>query len=274
MCKVKEILQNARQQLIENNILSGVDAEFLLAHILNVSRSQLIAIDSITDEQFNHFKELLTRRLKHEPMDSIIGFTDFLGVKIPFNKNVLTPRQETEIMVDNIIRDNIQNQNIEILDLCSGSGCIGLALSKHLDANVTLADISQKAIIISRQNATINNIKVNIISSNLFDNIAGKFDIIVSNPPYIPSNDLERLEIEVKDYDPSLALDGGIDGLDFYRAIIAKAPDYLKKDGLIYLEMGIGESLDIYKLLTDSFKDIEIFKDYSGIERYIKARKK
>ena len=275
MLNIRDILSSAKVRLCSGGIVSGdSDAEFLLAHVLGVSRSQLYMEAVISDHSMERFADLISRRLHHEPMDSLIGYTEFLGLKFPFNKDTLTPRQETEIMTDNIIKDHSHRMGLSVLDLCCGSGCIGLSVSKHLNAHVILADISPKVVEIAKENATLNNVDGNFIVSNLFDNVVGLFDIIISNPPYIPSSDLYELESEVKDYDPSLALDGGADGLDFYRKIISEAPKYLKDNGLIYMEFGINQAKDIYNLMQKDFKNIEIVKDYSGIERYIKGQKK
>lgn len=270
----REVLSEAKKKLLSSGDINWEsDAEFLLAHILNVPRSGIFTHNTILSSQYSKYLELIDRRITHEPMDSLIGFTEFLGLTIPFHKETLSPRQETEIMVDNIIRENTGRKGLKILDLCSGSGCIGLALSKLLNAKVLLADISPEALEISRQNARLNNLEVEYITSNLFDNIIGTFDIIVSNPPYIPTLDLNGLEMEVKNYDPSIALDGGSDGLDFYREIIKSAPKHLADGGLIYLEFGINQGGIIAGLMQGNFTDIEIVKDYSGIDRYIKARK-
>lgn len=275
MRNINDILRIAKKRLGDAGVVGAdSDAEFLFAHILGVSRSQLKFYGEATGEQEARFNDLIARRLSHEPMDSLIGYTEYLGLKIPFNKAVLTPRQETEIMTDNIINEYKGKENLEILDLCCGSGCIGLALSKHLGATTTLADISNEAVDIARGNAELNHIKCDIIVSNLFDNVTGQFDIIVSNPPYIPTSDLLSLEDEVKFYDPRIALDGGQDGLDFYVKIIDSAPKYLKDNGRIYLEFGINQAEDIYNLMQENFKDITIYRDYSGIERYIKGIKK
>lgn len=271
---ISEILQKAKDKLKKNGIKSVADADFLLAFVLQVSKSQLVTITQVSSQQIKEFDSLIERRIKREPMDSILGFTEYLGLKFPFNKSTLTPRQETEIMVDRIIREYSGRQNLKVLDLCSGSGCIGLSIAKYLNASVVLSDISKEALEISQQNALLNNIKASFILSDLFDNIVGKFDIIISNPPYIPSQDINDLEIEVKDYDPILALNGGEDGLDFYRRIIKESPKYLNDNGIIFLEFGINQAKDIYELMLENFEDIQIFKDYSGIERYIKARKK
>ena len=210
------------------------------------------------------------RRSKHEPLDSIIGFTEFYGLQVPFNKDTLTPRQETEILVDNVVKD-IGNQNVKVLDLCSGSGCIGLAIAKSTKAFVYLSDISGVALDISMRNAKLNNVEVNYIKSDLFESITDKFDVIVSNPPYIKTSDLESLEDEVRLFDPMLALDGKDSGYYFYEKIIKDLKNHLNKNGKIYFEVGIDQAEYVSNLLKHDFKDISVIKDYSGVERIVTA---
>lgn len=273
--KCLDLLNSAKARLQAGKMLGfDSDAEFLLCGLLNVSRSQLRSLGEVPSSVIEKYNDLISRRLQGEPMDSLLGFTEFLGLNIPFSQDTLSPRQETEIMVDNIIRENSHRKGLKILDLCTGSGCIGLALKKHLTCDVTLSDISDLALIQCKKNAELNGLSVVIQKSDLFESVSDKFDIIVSNPPYIPSLDIFGLEVEVREYDPLISLDGGADGLDFYRRIISQAPDYLRDNGLIYLEFGVGQSEEISRLLSDNFEDIEVVKDYSGIDRYIKGKKK
>ena len=270
---LNEVLASARKTLSQAGVPGTRDAEFLLEKVLG--RKYVTNIDnSLNEEQYLVFQDLIRRRANREPMDSIYGYTEFLGLKILFSPHTLSPRQETEIMTDEIIADNRNRPNLRVLDMCSGSGCIGLALSKHLNADVTLVDISEDAIKMSEKNASINDTRVNFVNSDMFESVQGKFDIIVSNPPYLTTADLSNLEIEVSKYDPELALDGGEDGLDFYRKLSAQMSEYLVDGGLVYLEFGIYQAEDIVKLLEPYFEDIIVKKDYSGIDRYLKARKR
>lgn len=277
MKNVRSALFEARKKLKENGVVGyNSNAEFLLAEILDTSRSEILT-KNLSDEQYEQFLKLVDRRCNHEPMDSLLGYTDFLGLKIPFSKDTLTPRQETEILADRLVSDLKkvlkENSNIRVLDLCSGSGCIGLALKYHLPLNVTLADISVKALEMSRVTAEKYNLKVNFIQSDLFSNIYGVYDIIICNPPYVKTGDISTLEKEVLFYDPITALDGGEDGLDFYRRLSTEVLSHLSADGTLYLEVGMGESKAVSKMFAKDF-DIEIIKDYSGIERFLKARRK
>jgi release factor glutamine methyltransferase len=271
--RADEAIKDAETLLDSKGVTHYNDTMFLLENVLGKKVSLLDNV-VLSEEEYNSFMALVKRRAEHEPMDSLLGFTEFMGIDIPFSNATLSPRQETEIMVDNILREHKGRINLKVLDLCSGSGCIGLAIAKHLKATVTLVDISSKAISVAKNTAEINNVAVEIIESDLFEKVDGKYDIIVTNPPYIPSDDCLSLEKEVVDYDPMLALDGGQDGLDLIRKIVKDSPNHLNKNGLIYMEYGIGQTEDIRPLLKSSFDNIEIVKDYSGIDRYIKGRKR
>lgn len=271
--RTKEALKLAKERLKAASITNLMDAEFILASVLDTDVAGLNAVEFLTNKQAKAFRKKIKARSKHCPLDKIIGYTDFLDVRIPFDKNTLSPRQETEILTEKIIKD-IKGKKLSVLDLCSGSGCIGIAIAKATSASVTLSDISKKANKVAKSNAELNGVDVTILLSDLFDSIPNKFDIIVSNPPYIKRRDLEVLEIEVRDFDPRLALDGGEDGLDFYRDIISKAPEYLNNGGKLYLEIGIEQCKDVVKMLDKDFDNIVVEKDYNGIERYIIAKKR
>ena len=270
-----------------------ISAEYILAVALKLEHEELYKVKSLTDKQYKKYIKLINLRCKHVPLDKIIGYREFYSLKFPYNRNVLTPRNETELLADKLIRDiqdvikkNKEPSPLSLLDLCSGSGCLGLSVAHHTNVNVSLSDISKKAIRVAKYNNKYNNklralenkspINPNFIVSDLFDNIQCTYDIIVCNPPYIKTEELQKLEIEVRDFDPILALDGGKDGLDFYRKIIKLAPKYLNLDnglGKIYFEIGVGQSEAIVKMLGKHFVDIEVIKDYSGIDRFIIAKK-
>lgn len=271
--RADEVVKEAKMFLDGAGVTHYNDTRFLLDKVMGkrVSFRDNVMLD---EDQYNYYWYLVRRRAEHEPMDSLLGYTEFMGIDIPFSEVTLSPRQETEIMVFNIINENKSRANLKVLDLCSGSGCIGLAIAKHLGAEVTCVDLSSDAIIVAKATANKNNIKVDFVKSDLFENVTGTYDIIISNPPYIPSGDCNDLEKEVRDYDPLLALDGGEDGLDLIRRISEDAPNFLNDNGLIYMEYGIGQTEDIVKLFEKGFDNIEIVKDYSGIDRYIKARKR
>ena len=269
--KLIDVLSECKKILKEHDIrLYDSDAEFIVASVLGKKRNELLPTLVIDKDAYHMCIENCFRRSKHEPLDSIIGFTEFYGLQVPFDKDTLTPRQETEILVDNVVKD-IGNQNVKVLDLCSGSGCIGLAIAKSTKAFVYLSDISGVALDISMRNAKLNNVEVNYIKSDLFDSITDKFDVIVSNPPYIKTGDLESLEDEVRLFDPMLALDGKDSGYYFYEKIIQDLKHHLNQNGKIYFEVGIDQAQYVSDLLQHDFKDISVIKDYSGVERIVTA---
>lgn len=273
MGNVDTLLKNAKNRLKSADI-NPMDAEFLLCAVLGVEHSELYGMIDISNTHAHQFDTLIDKRLEHYSMDRLIGYTEFLGLKIPFSEHTLSPRQETEIMTDEIIRSMAHGKgDYSVLDMCTGSGCIGLSIAKHTGARVTLVDISPDAIERARSNAQLNGVDVNILESNLFDNVHGLFDIIISNPPYIESGEINGLEREVLQDDPIIALDGGADGLDFYRRIVADAPAHLKSGGKIYLEIGYNQASCVVDMMTGKFRNIVVHKDYAGLDRYIEAEK-
>ncbi|MCL2375129.1 MAG: peptide chain release factor N(5)-glutamine methyltransferase, partial [Firmicutes bacterium] len=207
---------------------------------------------------------------------------DFYGNRIIVNHNVLIPRFETEILCEKAIEivermannvGAVAHDRPQILDLCTGSGCIALTLAKKTSAKIVASDKSEKALSVAKNN--VEGTDVEVVFSDLFDNLKGrKFDLIVSNPPYIKSDDIEGLEIEVKSYEPLEALDGGKDGLDFYRKIIATAPNHLKKGGVILFEVGQGQADEVAVMLEKDFVKVEKIKDLDGIERIVRGEVK
>ncbi len=258
------------QAKLQNGGISNVnEIYFLIEGILGLSRADLFVLDSFSTSQQKAILKAVNARIKGKSLQLILGFSEFAGVTIKENKHTLTPRPETEYLVSLIMAD----KPCRVLDLCSGSGCIGLALSKA-GFDVTCSDVSTKAIRSIKQNAKLNNLTINIVRSDMFDNLEGEFDIIVSNPPYIPSDDCKTLDKDVLVNDPLIALDGGVDGLDFYRQIADRAHTFLTDQGVLYLEIGINQEKSVAKLLKKHYKNITIIKDLNGVNRIIKANKK
>ena len=212
------------------------------------------------------------RRAKGESIDNIFGFTEFYGLSFDVNKKVLTPRMETEILVEQVLKAEKEFTDCKILDLGTGSGAIAIALACNCGAKITAVDVSKAALTTAESNAKKNGVKIEFLHSNLFEDLKRKhkFDIIVSNPPYIPTEDIKKLDKNVRECDPILALDGGEDGLDFYRAIITEAPKRLNEGGLLFFEIGKGQAPAVRKLMRENgFVEIKTIKDYSKIERVI-----
>jgi len=225
------------------------------------------------NQQISTFKTHVKQLQQGKPLAYILGNIPFYNCKITLNDSTLIPRPETELLVDIIIqrwKDKL-NKSTHILDLCSGSGCIAIALQKTLKCIVDAVDLNLDCCTIIKKNAQLNNTNINIFQSNMFQNINGKYDLIISNPPYIPTAEIQKLDKNVKDYEPHTALDGGKDGLDFYRTIAEQSIKHLNKNGKLALEIGYNQGKSITQLLQTNFIDIEIKNDYSNLPRFIFA---
>jgi release factor glutamine methyltransferase len=213
--------------------------------------------------------KILNKVLHGYPVQYALGKVDFSNLEFHVNKHTLIPRPETEELVDLVIKENSKG---EVLDLCTGSGAIGVSLALSEKFNVTASDISLEALEVAKTNAEKLKANVTFIHSNLFENIDKKFDIIVSNPPYLTKQDMQNLQKEVK-FEPKLALYGGEDGLDFYRQIISNAYKYLNEKGVLYLEIGINQYKDIENIVVkeQKYSKVQVIKDIQGVERIVKV---
>jgi len=272
--KFREITKTLLSSGIES---ASKEAELLVRHALNISLEEIYRDDpEITVEQDRVISEMLGRRAGREPLQYILGEVYFLGLKIKVGQGVLIPRPETELMAEHAVKTVSSKERTRILDLCCGSGCIGLALAKEFpDAEVFGLDISEHALLYADENAKFNNIKnIKFFKGHLFDALEKDlvFDLIISNPPYIRSADVQGLQIEIKDWEPLNALDGGVEGLDLYREIISSAGRFLNDDGILMFELGMGCSEGVREMFEQAgYRDIHIIKDYAGIERIIQA---
>ncbi|HLD41134.1 MAG TPA: peptide chain release factor N(5)-glutamine methyltransferase [Candidatus Omnitrophota bacterium] len=253
------------------------EREILLTSILKCQRADLYAGKlALTKEQEERLAYYLSLRAKGKPLQYILGETDFFGLRFKVDTRALIPRPETEILVDAVIKQFTSHKSqvtsqVKILDVGTGSGCIAVSLAKSLpDARVTALDISCQALELARENALINGVseRINFIQSDLFPPGEGGFDIIVSNPPYVFSQEIDKLSPEVRS-EPRLALDGGNEGLDFYRRIIPLAGGFLKNGGFLALEIGFQQRQGIEEIVNQQgwLRVKEVIKDYSGIER-------
>jgi release factor glutamine methyltransferase len=258
-----------------------LEAELLLVYALGIKKSELILYQSkiIEAKNFKRYQELVKRRSKHEPAAYIIGSQPFLGLEILVNRSVLIPRPETELLAETAIKI-IRNYPLpptpySLADIGTGSGCIAVALAKSLPlAEVYALDTSSEALKVARKNAEqykVDN-RCHFVKGNLLEPLKEKVDLIVSNPPYIPSGEISKLQPEVKDWEPKQALDGGKDGLDYIRKLLKESPKYLKPNGRLVMEFGFGQAAEIEKLAAASFGKSETIKDYAGIERIISSR--
>lgn len=262
---IKEALKQGKQILSENGI-DEREARLLLAHAVNIASSDLIKYDTCTDGDFYRYTEYLKRRISGEPFAYIVGEKEFMKLKFIVNKNVLIPREDTEILV----LEAIKQCKKKILDLCTGSGCIAISLSKYLqNAEIDASDINARTLSVAKKNAVLNDAKVNFIKSDLFENIQDKYEMIVSNPPYIRTSDIKELQREVKN-EPMRALDGGESGLKFYDKILKEAKEYLTDDGVILFEIGFDQAEDVMELAKKyNYKKIRKIKDLSSNDRVI-----
>jgi len=254
------------------------EAELLFSEILGCDRTTLYLDKAkiLGHNELAFISSVLKRRIKGEPIQYILGKTEFMALKLKVNQDVLIPRPETEILVETTLKYADKIRQAEILDLGTGSGCIAISLGKILEgAKIDAIDISDKALSVAEENARLNGAKIDFIQSDLFDSLGGReYDIIVSNPPYIADDEIGRLQPELQ-FEPRIALAAGVDGLDFYRRINLKASGYLKKNGFLIMEIGFGQAGHLVGLFSESnkFKVVETVKDYNNIERVIVAQK-
>ena len=271
-----------------------IDAELLMRHMLSLDKQQLfIKSPNLLDEKTcEAFFKLIDIRAGGMPVQYITGEQEFMGITFKVDENVLIPRQDTETLVEEVISEikkeigsgKVPRGGYSVLDLCCGSGAIGVSLCKLMnDVKVTAADISVKALAVAIQNAKDARVfkRMKFIESDLLAALkkgfrGSKYHLIVSNPPYIESSVIPTLQREVAEHEPLIALDGGEDGLDFYRRIVAEAPIYLKKGGMLIMEIGYNQGAALMDLIdeTGKYEKAEIVKDLAGLERIVKCRAK
>lgn len=280
---VSDVVKMAEAQLKEAGIENAKgEAEQIYCHLKRIDRTGFFMRWSkeSSDLDTEKYFRLVDERAKRRPMQHILGETEFMGYTFVVKENVLIPRMDTEVVVDEALK--LINHKDSVLDLCCGSGIIGISLvlcaeEAKKTIKMTSVDISDDAIALTKENAQLNNVKLEIYKSDLFEGIKRKkYNLIVSNPPYIRSDVIPTLDVEVRDYDPINALDGGEDGLDFYRQIVNKAPDHLKKNGYLVFEIGHDQGVSVAELMkqSGSFENIEISQDLAGNDRMVKGQLK
>jgi len=269
---VNNALVLAKQTL--NNVPDrDVDAVWIVCAVTGIKRNSLHfeKDKELTEKQIVSLNAILQRRKTREPLQYILGFVPFYNIILNTDNRALIPRDETALLVEQAL-DFIQKNNYKtILDIGTGSGAIAISVKKNApETCVTAVDISEKAISLAKENAKENETEIEFIKSDLFENLQNrKFDCILSNPPYIPTKDMEKLEKELS-FEPKNALDGGSDGLDFYRDIICQAKEHLNKNGLLMFEIGFDQGDAVKTLLSKSgFTDSVVLKDYSRLDRIV-----
>lgn len=311
----RELLTEGVSYLNDNGITEyESNAWILFEFVFDMKRHQYFMKmnDAVTDEAaVARYRECLTKRAEHIPVQYITGTQDFMGMTFMVNENVLIPRQDTEVLVENVLKaveelkrtlqttsclNGSQNniaykadyndkmtesayENVRVLDMCTGSGCIAISVSRLGNVDVTAVDISEKALEVARTNAkNLGADRVDFIQSDLFDKInvnngvepSPRYDIIVSNPPYIPSEVVDGLMPEVREHEPRLALDGTEDGLEFYRRITEESVKYINKNGWLMYEIGCEQGEAVSKIMLDNgYEDVRVIKDLAGLDRIV-----
>ncbi len=275
---IKEILIKYCKELENISDTPRLDVEMLLKKALGDVDSMYIRMyldKQLTQEQEKYFLEMIKERLNERPIAYIIGNREFMGLDFFVKEGVLIPRPDTETLVEEIINICNNRTGLNILDIGTGSGAITISLAKYLDkSHVVSADISDIALEIASKNAISNNVdeRIDFIKSDVFSNVPQeeKFDLIVSNPPYIRKADIDGLDRQVKDFEPYNALEGGEDGLDFYRKITKESKDFLKNKGILAYEVGHDQAYDVSEIMRENgFEGIYTKRDLQGFERVV-----
>lgn len=273
------IIENAKI-LKENNITDAYNiARILMAYTINKPKEYLVINDKeiLKDEILHIYNDNIEKIKKGYPLQYITNNQEFMKLNFYVDDNVLIPQPDTEILVEEVIKickTKYKDKKIKILELCTGSGAIAISIKKYIENIQILAtDISSNALEVAKKNARLNNVEIKFIESNMFEQINGKYDIIVSNPPYIETEALKTLSKDVQ-CEPILALDGGIDGLSFYREISKNSYKYLKNNGYLALEIGYNQKNSVIDILEkeNKYKDIKYIKDLENNDRVIISR--
>ena len=248
-----------------------IDAWLLLEMVCKIDRSfyYLHMEDEVAEEQLSEYEIALRKRAEHVPLQYIVGEAEFMGLKFKVNSNVLIPRQDTETLVEEALK--VVKPGMKVLDLCTGSGCIIVSIVHNVpEVEGTATDISKQALLVAKENAKLNQVSVTFERSDLFDNVTGTYDVIVSNPPYIRTGEVVKLMPEVQEFEPMEALDGKEDGLYFYRKIIKECKAYLKPGGHILFEIGYDQGEAVSGLLKEAgFKNVTVIKDLAHNDRVV-----
>ena len=265
----EDILREVRKKLKENGIDEEAEAEWIVSLSLGIKRDEVRDKKTVSEDGEKKILALLNERITGRPLWYCVGNTDFYGYELNVDERALIPRPETEQLVSCALEELKDGQTA--LDLCTGSGAIAIVLNKEKNIKVTATDISEDALSLAKENAEKVGAEAEFIRSDMFSELKGrKFDAIITNPPYIKRDDIAELQKEVKDFEPRLALDGGEDGLEYYRIIASRAAEHLNDGGKLLMECGYDQAWEIVKML-DKFKKVQVIKDYENKERIVKA---
>lgn len=253
---------------------ANLDAWYLLQMVCKVERNffYVHGEEELSADLQKEYEIALKKRAEHIPLQYIIGEQEFMGLKFRVNSNVLIPRQDTETLVEEVVK--LVRPGMQVLDLCTGSGCVLISVLKNVpDVTGVGSDISKPALLVARENAKANEVDADWVRSDLFDNITGKYDVIMANPPYIRTDEIPKLMPEVRDFEPFEALDGREDGLFFYRKIIEQAGEYLTPGGYLCFEIGYDQGEDVRKLMQEAgFTEVEVIQDLAHNDRVVKGK--
>ncbi len=277
MKTLQAVLNELKQEFKAKNIDTySLDAQLIVMKALDISRVKLLTYPDmdITDDKYKEIRAMADERIMYKPMQYIIGKCEFMGLDFNVNEYTLIPRGDTEILVEQAIA-TINNSGFNsVLDIGTGSGAIAISIAHYTNAAVTAIDISDGALNVAKKNAENNNVSVSFLKSDLFENVKDKYDLIVSNPPYIETDVISTLEHQVKDYEPILALDGGKDGLDFYRKIVQDCHNFLRPNGYLMFEIGYNQGEALMDIMKNAdFSEISVKKDLSGLDRLVIGKK-
>lgn len=273
---LEKTLANGRQALEEAGIAeAALDAWYLLEHIGKFDRSYfyLHYQDEIEEEQLQEYLTLVKKRAERVPLQYITGEQVFMGLAFKVNSSVLIPRQDTELLVETAL--GVLQPDMRVLDLCTGSGCILISLLHYAKEIAGVgSDVSKQALITAKENAKANDVEAEWVRSDLFANLTGTFDVIVSNPPYIPTREIETLMPEVRDFEPVEALDGKEDGLFFYGRILTESSGFLNPGGYLMFEIGHDQGEAVSALMKQAgYDQVRVIRDLSGLNRVVCGRK-
>ena len=268
----REVLTRGEEELRQAGITEAKnDAWLLMEAVCKIDRSfyYMHMEEDISEDLLKEYELSVNKRKEHIPLQYIVGETEFMGLKFKVNSHVLIPRQDTETLVEEALK--FARPQMKILDMCTGSGCIIISILHNTkDGKGCAADISRQAINVAKENAKLNGVSVLFERSDLFENVTGSFDMIVSNPPYIPTSVIPHLMPEVQCFEPVEALDGKEDGLYFYRRIVAEGRDYLNPGGYLLFEIGYDQGEAVSALMREAgFTDVKVTKDLSGNDRVV-----
>ena len=267
--RLKDMLAETKKQF-EDKEIDESDAEWIYSLVLNVDRSDLGKPRIIKPAEEREINELVKKRLTGRPLWYVIGDVDFYDCKIKVDERVLIPRPETELLAEQTVR--LIEDGDKVLDMCTGSGCVAISIAKHCKdrkVQVTAVDVSDAALMVAQENANLNSVEVNFVQSDLFAKVHGRFNVIVCNPPYIKTSEIPYLQKEVKNYEPRIALDGGDDGLEFYKRLAQEISRFIVRGGMLVLEVGEGQAEAVLKLFEK--RDYAMVgKDLRGVDRFLK----